>query len=82
MILRITFSETPVLSMALNLRYPYLPLDAANASASSQTAPAFRLRRGEGLLDWLAFLFLGYNAAIPLLRYAFTLYLVKSAFRD
>ena len=43
-----------------------------SASASSQTAPALRLRRGEGLLDWLAFLFLGCSAAMPPLRYALT----------
>mgnify|MGYP006926423796 CR=1 FL=1 len=41
MILRITFSETPVLSMALILRYPYLPLEAANASATSVLSPAY-----------------------------------------
>lgn len=41
MILRITFSETPVLSMALILRYPYLPLDAANASATSVLNPEY-----------------------------------------
>ncbi|ALE14425.1 Hypothetical protein RY69_2217 [Bifidobacterium breve] len=36
-----------------------------NASASSQTAPAFRLRRGAGLSAWPAFLFPGRSAAIP-----------------
>ncbi len=41
MILRITFSETPVRSVALILRYPYLPLDAANASATSVLSPAY-----------------------------------------
>ena len=41
MILRITFFETPVWSVALILRYPYLPLDAANASATSVLSPAY-----------------------------------------
>lgn len=36
MILRSAFSGTRVLSMALILRYPYLPLEAANASATSR----------------------------------------------
>lgn len=40
MILRSAFSETPVLSMALILRYPYLPLEAANASATFVLSPA------------------------------------------
>ena len=35
MILRTTFSDTPVLSTALILRYPYLPLESANAPATS-----------------------------------------------
>ena len=34
MILRTTFSDTPVLSTALILRYPYLPLESANAPAT------------------------------------------------
>ena len=41
MILRTAFSETPVLSMALILRYPYLPLEAANASATRTRRPAY-----------------------------------------
>lgn len=41
MILRTDFSETPVLSTALILRYPYLPLDAANAPATSAPSPAY-----------------------------------------
>lgn len=43
-----------------------------SASASSLPSPAFRLRRGAGLLDWLAFLFLGCSAAMPPSRYALT----------
>ena len=43
-----------------------------NASASSLPSPAFRLRRGVGLLVWLAFLFLGRSAAMPPSRYAMT----------
>lgn len=43
-----------------------------NASASSLPSPAFRLRRGAGLLVWLAFLFLGHSAAMPPSRYALT----------
>lgn len=43
-----------------------------NASTSSPTALAFRLRRGAGLLVWLAFLFLGCSAAMPPSRYALT----------
>ena len=39
--LRTAFSETPVLSMALTLRYPYPPLEAANASATSVLSPAY-----------------------------------------
>lgn len=35
MILRSAFSGTRVPSMALTLRYPYLPLETANASATS-----------------------------------------------
>ncbi|GDZ50629.1 hypothetical protein MCC02034_11650 [Bifidobacteriaceae bacterium MCC02034] len=38
---RITFSETPVLSMALTLRYPYPPLEAANAPATRTHGPAY-----------------------------------------
>lgn len=41
MILRSAFSETRVRSMALTLRYPYLPLEAANASATSVLSPAY-----------------------------------------
>jgi hypothetical protein len=41
MILRTAFFETPVLSMALILRYPYLPLEEANASAISILSPAY-----------------------------------------
>lgn len=41
MILRTAFFETPVLSMALILRYPYLPLEAANASATRTRRPAY-----------------------------------------
>ena len=41
MILRTDFSDTPVLSTALILRYPYLPLDAANAPATSAPSPAY-----------------------------------------
>lgn len=41
MILRSTFSETRVRSMALILRYPYLPLEAANASATRTSSPAY-----------------------------------------
>lgn len=36
MILRSAFSKTSVLSRALTLRYPYLPLEEANASATSR----------------------------------------------
>ena len=43
-----------------------------NASTSSLPSPAFRLRRGAGLLVWLAFLFLGCSAAMPPSRYALT----------
>ena len=43
-----------------------------SASTSSPTALAFRLRRGAGLLVWLAFLFLSCNAAMPPSRYALT----------
>ena len=51
MILRSAFSETPVLSMALILRYPYLPLEEANASATSRitafpSSGSSTLRRG------------------------------------
>ena len=41
MILRTTFSDTPVLSTALILRYPYLPLESANAPATSVPSPAY-----------------------------------------
>ena len=41
MILRSTFSETRVRSAALTLRYPYLPLEAANASATWTRSPAY-----------------------------------------
>ena len=41
MILRSAFSETPVLSTALTLRYPYLPLEEANDSATSVLSPAY-----------------------------------------
>lgn len=41
MIRRTAFSETPVLSMALMRRYPYLPLEAANASATLTRTPAY-----------------------------------------
>ena len=41
MIRRTAFSGTPVLSMALTLRYPYLPLETANASATSVLSPAY-----------------------------------------
>lgn len=40
MILRSACSGTPVLSRALTLRYPYLPLEEANASATSVLSPA------------------------------------------
>ena len=45
MILRSAFSETRVRSTALTLRYPYLPLEEANASATSRinAFPQFRL---------------------------------------
>lgn len=41
MILRTDFSDTPVLSTALILRYPYLPLEPANAPATSVPSPAY-----------------------------------------
>lgn len=41
MILRSTFSETRVRSMALTLRYPYLPLEAVNALATSVLSPTY-----------------------------------------
>ena len=41
MIPRTAFSDTPVPSVALIPRYPYLPLDAANASAASVPSPAY-----------------------------------------
>ena len=41
MIPRTAFSETPVLSAALIPRYPYPPLEAANASATSVLSPAY-----------------------------------------
>lgn len=41
MILRTTFADTPVLSAALILRYPYLPLESANAPATSALSPAY-----------------------------------------
>ena len=41
MILRTAFSDTPVLSTALILRYPYLPLESANAPATSAPSPAY-----------------------------------------
>ena len=41
MILRGAFSETRVRSAALTLRYPYLPLEAANASAARTRGPAY-----------------------------------------
>ena len=41
MIPRSTFSETPVRSMALTLRYPYPPLEAANAPATRTRSPAY-----------------------------------------
>lgn len=41
MILRTDFSDTPVLSTALILRYPYLPLESANAPATSVLSPAY-----------------------------------------
>ena len=41
MILRTDFSDTPVLSTALILRYPYLPLESANAPATSAPSPAY-----------------------------------------
>lgn len=39
--LRSTFSETRARGMALTLRYPYPPLEAANASATSVLSPAY-----------------------------------------
>lgn len=41
MILRTDFSDTPVLSTALIPRYPYLPLESANAPATSVPSPAY-----------------------------------------
>lgn len=41
MIPRTAFSDTPVPSVALIPRYPYLPLDAANASSASVPSPAY-----------------------------------------
>lgn len=41
MILRGAFSETRVRSAALTLRYPYLPLEAANAPAARTRGPAY-----------------------------------------
>ena len=41
MILRGAFSETPVLSMALTLRYPCPPLEAANAPAARTRSLAY-----------------------------------------
>lgn len=41
MILRGAFSETRVRSAALTLRYLYLPLEAANASAARTRGPAY-----------------------------------------
>lgn len=41
MILRSAFSGTRVRSMASTLRYPYLPLEEANASATSVLSPAY-----------------------------------------
>ena len=41
MILRITFSETPVPSAALTRRYPYRPLESANARATQARSPAY-----------------------------------------
>ena len=41
MILRGAFSETRVRSAALTLRYPYLPLEAANASAARTRGPVY-----------------------------------------
>ena len=51
MILRSAFSETRVRSTALTLRYPYLPLEEANASATSRinafpSSGSSTLRRG------------------------------------
>ena len=41
MILRADFSDTPVLSTALILRYPHPPLESANAPATSAPSPAY-----------------------------------------
>lgn len=41
MIPRTDFSDTPVLATALILRYPYLPLESANAPATSALSPAY-----------------------------------------
>lgn len=75
MILRSAFSKTSVLSRALTLRYPYLPLEEANASTTScitafPSSGSSTLRRGASASP--ASLFSGRNAAMPPSRYALT----------
>ena len=41
MSLRTAFSETPVPSAALTRRYPYRPLESANARATRARSPAY-----------------------------------------
>ena len=52
MILRTTFSDTPVLSTALILRYPYLPLESANAPATSVPSPAYLSTPSRAWRQW------------------------------
>lgn len=54
MILRTDFSDTPVLSTALILRYPYLPLESANAPATSAPSPAYSSTLSPAWWQWVA----------------------------
>ena len=52
MIPRTDFSDTPVLSTALILRYPYLPLESANAPATSALSPAYLSTPSRAWRQW------------------------------
>ena len=60
-----SFSETSDTSRINAFSGPDSSTPRRDASASSQTAPAFRLRRGAGLSAWPAFPFPARSAAIP-----------------
>ena len=54
MIPRTTFSDTPVLSTALILRYPHPPLESANAPATSALSPAYSSTLSPAWWQWVA----------------------------